>query len=63
MNIYLHEQAEFYLKNNKIPENSAGIFFCKKQMMYIWWKFNFTYLEVGEEEDFNKSFKRIKWIS
>lgn len=60
MNIYLNEQAEFYLKINKIPENCAGIFFSIKDNNYIWYLNNSSGFDTGEENSFNNSFNKIK---
>jgi hypothetical protein len=60
MNIFLNEQAEFYLKINKIPENSAGIFFSIKDNIYIWWRNNSLGFDAGEDICFNNCFNKLK---
>ena len=60
MNIFLNEQAEFYLKINKIPNNSAGIFFSIKYNKYIWWKNTSLCFDAGEENKFDNCFNKIK---
>jgi hypothetical protein len=60
MNIYLDNQAEFYLKINKIPDNSAGIFYSIKDSSYIWWKNNHKGFDCGEEDNFTKSFNKLR---
>lgn len=60
MNIYLDNQAEFYLKINKVPNNSAGIFFSYKEYKYIWWKNINNNFDAGEELNFNICFNKIK---
>lgn len=60
MNIYLNEQAEFYLKINKIPDNSGGVFFSIKDSSYIWWLNNDNGFDCGEEDNFSKSFNKLR---
>ena len=60
MKIFLNEQAEYYLKIDKVPKNSAGIFFSMKDNNYIWWKNNSLGFDAGEDITFNNCFNKIK---